>query len=32
LGGEFGVTLGDLVALAEQFCDEGRGDLGDEVA
>ena len=32
LGGEVGVPLGDLVAVAEEFGDQGRGDLGDEVA
>jgi hypothetical protein len=25
------VPLSDLVAVAKQFCHEGRGDLGDEV-
>lgn len=31
LGGQFGVSLGDLVAVTEQFGDQGRWDLGDEV-
>ena len=32
MGGKFGVALGDLVAVAEQFCHKGRADPGDEVA
>ena len=26
MGGKFGVALGDLVAVAEQFCHNGRAD------
>ena len=27
----FCVAMRDLVAVAKKFCDEGRGDLGDEI-